>query len=235
MKFVGFLKPVKREWLDMTADELIRGNLTPKEIKEHLKNHVSNFYKSAVTTRKAVSVLLKTWVEVDEEKKFIRDLALALYERAKDEEKIALHFGLLILNFPIFNDIIYFIGKSLYLDEKFRLENIRKKIFEKWGERQTILYSINNILFSLKEWGLIINEKNGVYTTGRKINISDSSIKCFLILCYLKASNRSYLDFNEIGNLYSLFPFEFDLNLNEITSSRILSINKIGANIVIGA
>lgn len=150
------------------------------------------------------------------------------------EEKIALHYGLMMLSFPIFNDIIYLIGKSLYLDEKFKLENIRRKIFEKWGERQTILYSINNIIFSLKEWGLIISEGKGLYTSGREIYISDSSIKCFLILCYLKASNRSYLDFAEIDKLYSLFPFEFDLNLNEITSSKMLNINRIGTYIVVG-
>lgn len=234
MKFVGFLKPVKLEWLNMTADELKKGNLSSKEIKKLLKEHVSNFYKSPVTIRKSVSVLLKTWVDVDERTKFVRDFALDLYERANAEEKIALHYGLMMLSFPIFNDIIYLIGKSLYLDEKFKLENIRRKIFEKWGERQTILYSINNIIFSLKEWGLIISEGKGLYTSGKKIYISTSSIKCFLILCYLKASNRSYLDFAEIDKLYSLFPFAFDLNLNEITSSKMLSINRIGTNIVVG-
>lgn len=139
-----------------------------------------------------------------------------------------------MISFPIFNDIINLIGKSLYLDEKFKLENIRRKIFEKWGERQTILYSINNIIFSLKEWGLIISEGKGLYTSGKKVYISDRSIKCFLILCYLKASNRNYLDFAEIDNLYSLFPLEFDLNLNEITLSKMLSINRIGTNIVVG-
>ncbi|MCG0275621.1 MAG: hypothetical protein L5655_05560 [Thermosediminibacteraceae bacterium] len=37
MKFVGFLKPVKLEWLNITADELKNGNLSSKEIKKNIE------------------------------------------------------------------------------------------------------------------------------------------------------------------------------------------------------
>ncbi|HEY8361317.1 MAG TPA: hypothetical protein VIK77_00370 [Tissierellaceae bacterium] len=69
-----------------------------------MKEYVSNFYKSTVTIRKSVSVLLKTWVDVDERTKFVRDFALDLYERANAEEKVALYYGLMMLSFPIFNE-----------------------------------------------------------------------------------------------------------------------------------
>ncbi|MCG0275622.1 MAG: hypothetical protein L5655_05565 [Thermosediminibacteraceae bacterium] len=47
---------------------------------------------------------MKTWVDVDERTKFVRDFALDLYERANAEEKVALYYGLMMLSFPIFNE-----------------------------------------------------------------------------------------------------------------------------------
>ncbi|CCJ33849.1 hypothetical protein [Caloramator australicus] len=231
MKLVGFLKPVKLEWLNLTVEELKKGN-DSENIRQFLKDYISNFYQSKDTIRKAAAILMNAWVDV--EYKNIRDFALDLYDNVKEEEKIALHYGLMMIAFPIFNDIVSLIGKALYLDERFKLENIKNKIYEKWGERQTLKYSIDRIIMSLKEWGLIENEKIGIYKSGKKIIIENAQVKAFLIACYLIAQNRDYIDIVEAENLYSFFPFLYNLNLTELNNIDILSKNNIGSNIVIG-
>lgn len=233
MKTVGFLKPVKADWLNLTVKELKEGK-DKEEIRKSLKEYISNFYESKDTVRKAAAVLMNTWVDIDDENKNLRDLALSLFDNADEDEKIALHYGLMIAAFPIFYDVVFLIGKILYIDENFKIDYIKKRIYEKWGERQTVRYSIDRIIMSLKEWGLIENEKIGVYKIGKKIYINNDEIKAFLISSYLKVSERSYVDINEINNIYSLFPFVLDMNLSDIKKNNILSINNIGSSIVIG-
>jgi hypothetical protein len=231
MKFVGFLKQVKLEWLNLTAEELKKGN-DRKTIRQFLKDYIGNFYQSKTTIKKVAAILMNTWVDV--EYKNIRDFALALYDNVKEEEKIALHYGLMMIAFPIFNDTVSLIGKALYLNDRFKLKNIRNKICEKWGERQTIKYSFNRIIMSLKEWGLIENEKVGIYKSGRKIIIENAQVKAFLLACYLIAQNRDYIDLVEAENLYLFFPFSYSLNLTELSNQNVLSKNNIGSSIVIG-
>lgn len=231
MKFVGFLKQVKLEWLNLTAEELKKGN-DRKTIRRFLKDYISNFYQSQNTVKKVVAILMRTWVDV--KYKNIRDFALALYDNVKEEEKIALHYGLMMIAFPIFNDTVSLIGKALYLNDRFKLKNIRNKICENWGERQTIKYSFNRIIMSLKEWGLIENEKVGIYESGRKIIIENPRVKAFLLACYLIAQNRDYIDLVEAENLYLFFPFSYSLNLTELSNQNVLTKNNIGSSIVIG-
>ncbi|WAM31027.1 hypothetical protein [Caldicellulosiruptor naganoensis] len=232
MKAIGFLKPVRVEWLNITVEELIKGK-EKNEIRDVLKRIVSNYYKSEDTIRKILAILMSTWVNAPEKNMCLRDRGVDLFKIANPDEKIALHFGMLMVTYPIFNDVVFIIGKAFYLENRFKLEYLKKRIFEKWGERETLRFSIDKIIKTLKDWELIVSKNSGVYEPGTKVTITNKDIKAFLIACYLKANGRSYIDIDEIENLYSFFPFNISVNLNELMNVDSLNVNKIDSVITV--
>lgn len=70
---------------------------------------------------------------------------------------------MLISAFPLFSDISTVIGKLLSIQEEFKLDTVRQRIFEIWGERSTVKFSTDKIISSMVEWGVLSKAQNQVY------------------------------------------------------------------------
>ncbi|HHY23775.1 MAG TPA: hypothetical protein GX527_05990 [Clostridiaceae bacterium] len=157
------------------------------------------------------------------------------YYTADENEKLAIHWCMLMLAYPIFLDVVFTIGKLIDLQNGFSLSIVRRRIFEIWGERSTLKYAIGKIVRSITEWGIIEDgDKSGDYKRKEQFIISSPEVKFLLIEAYLTASKRAYLQFIEVNKLHELFPFKLDLRLEDFHNSEIFSLNKMGMDIVIG-
>lgn len=212
--------------MNIIVEEFIKGK-EKNEIRDVLKRIVLNYYKSEDIIRKILIILMNIWVNAVEKNMCLRDRGVDLFKIVNLDEKIVLYFGMLMVIYLIFNDVVFIIGKVFYFENKFKLEYLKKRIFEKWGEREILRFLIDRIIKIFKDWGLIVSKNFGVYELRIKVIIINKDIKVFLIVCYLKVNERSYIDINEIENLYFFFLFNISVNLNELMNVDGLNVNKI--------
>ena len=59
------------------------------------------------------------------------------------------------ISLPSFSDICSFIGKITAIQETFTTAWLKQKLSDYWGERPTLIHSIDKILQTLKYFGVI--------------------------------------------------------------------------------
>lgn len=233
LKRIGFDRPIQMEWLDETA-RLYSEKKNVDEIKDLLNNYLEDEVRSNDNRRKTVNILANCWANVNPEYEDIRDIALGLWLKSDDSQKIAMHWSMLLLAYPVFFDIAENIGKLLSLQDEFSTPMVKRRIYEKWGERSTLEYAIGRIIRSIRDWGIIEQgKKYGFYKKNRKIDFIDKDIQVLLLKTYLIASQKNHIDYANVGYIPVLFPFDVDIKLNDIQDIEQFKINNMGGNLII--
>lgn len=233
LKRIGFDRPIQMEWLDETV-RLYSEKKDVDEIKDLLNNYLEDEVRSNDNRRKTVNILANCWVNVNPEYEDIRDIALGLWLKSDDSQRIAMHWSMLLLAYPIFFDIAESIGKLFSLQDEFSTPMVKRRIYEKWGKRSTLEYAIGRIIRSIRDWGIIEQgEKHGLYKKNGKIDFIDKDIQVLLLKTYLIASQKNRIDYANIGYIPALFPFHVDIKLNDIQDIAQFKINNMGGNLII--
>lgn len=233
MKKVGFARRIKLEWLDKVV-EFYKNEKDVKKIKDELDAFLVDQVKSKVNRGKSIDVLISSWVDVPEEFKYLRDKAVVLFDKVSEGEKKFIHWFMLISAFPLFSDISSVIGKLLSIQEEFKLDTVRQRIFEIWGERSTVKFSTDKIISSMVEWGVLSKaQKPGIYKKANTIEIKNKELKLLFLEVYLKSNKKSSISYAELSKLYIMFPFEVSFELGDFYDSPVLNVNKMGDNTVI--
>lgn len=226
---VGFDRFIKLDWLNKTAEIYMEDDKKVRLVLEDYLKHIGR-----ANRKKIISVLVRTWVNVEPQHIQIRDTALKLFEMADKDEKVAIHWCMLMMAYPIFLDITATIGKLLDLQDGFSVGMVKRRIYELWGERSTLQYAVSKIIRSLTEWGAVEDGcKPGYYKRKQRFIVNNTEIKLLLIEAYLASSDRLHLQFGEVNNLDELFPFQLDLGLNDFHCSQEFNLNKMGSDVVI--
>jgi hypothetical protein len=232
MQTVGFNRFIKREWLEFTAFLACREK-DEKIIRKNLNEYLEKETKAEITRQKTVAELLRIWVNVPASHENLKEKALDLFEKVPEDEKMLLHWSMIILAFPIFIDVASSLGKIFSLQDRVSLKSLEKRIFEKWGERSTVKYALPKIVGSMVEWGVITRTKVGEYTKVQTIEIKNKDCKLFFINCYMQALEKDYLRFIEANNLSAAFPFKLNLGLDDFNNSNTLTLSRMGSDVVI--
>lgn len=176
---VGFISPVKLEWLNKTA-ELVLDNKSEIQIKNEINEYLALEIKSPTALRKTREILMNTWVRTHEEINTMKRYALEAFKDDKSD-KLALHWGMLLNTYPVFNDACALIGKLTNIQDTFTSAWLRQKLFELWGERETLLTSCKKILQTMKQMGVIEQERVGTYRAKRYVINDVKTIQVLLM------------------------------------------------------
>lgn len=230
---IGFDRIIKLDWLNKTV-ELYSQEKDFKNVKLALDYYLKNDV-GGDNRRKTVNILIRTWINVDSSHVALRDKALELFKTAGQNERLAIHWCMLLLAYPIFDNLTAAAGKLLDLQDEFSLSMVKRRIYELWGERTTLEYAVNKMTRSLIDWGVIDGgSKPGEYNRKESLEIKNIDVKLLLIETYLTASGRSQLQFVEVNKLDELFPFKLDMGLDDFYKSDVLKLNKMGSEVVVG-
>ncbi|MDA8227467.1 MAG: hypothetical protein M0T74_07140 [Desulfitobacterium hafniense] len=230
-KTVSLARSIKPEYLDNIVNICLTTSEF-EEIKAHINEYLSHHIESSINIRKTREILLNTWVNIPKELIEFRNNALEIYKSATNSERIAIHWAMLILAFPIFKDLCSIIGKLADVQETVTITQIKRRIFEQWGERSTLFHCINKNVKTLKDFGVLSQTKPGVYTTP-KIKITDVRCTSLLVYSALKSNGKLYSNLSGLESFPELFPFLFDVKYEELQSVSIFKIDRIGGEIVV--
>ena len=224
-KMVGLSRNLKREWLDKAA-ELKAAGLMPEEMKEALNAYLGFEIKSPTNARKTREILLRIWGTennpFDEE---LRNMALQL-RREEPQDGLAAHWGLLMAAYPVFVDLCSVIGKLAEFQEILTTAQIKQKLYDVWGERQTLYHGIDKMLATLVSLGAIKRAKTGQYEIVRFEIGKQAAV--FLLYAMMKTDGGSYYQLASLHMLPVLFPFKFATPQAELDDSPLFSWNRFG-------
>ena len=230
-KMVGLSRAIKIEWLNKTVD-LVNEGMAPENIKEALNDYIEFEIKSPDNIRKAREILMNIWVYPFEDDKAnrIREQALEAI-RNGNEDKLAMHWCMLLLRYPVFVDVTGVIGKISSMQDSFSLAWLKDKMFEEWGERTTLFHSIDKIMQTLRQIGGV-DSRSGVYTV-RHYEINDAATKMIIIKTILALKMKAYYEPSELANVPQMFPFSFTVDSELIFGNQEFEIGNFGGSPVV--
>ena len=97
-RIIGIDRPVRLEWLDAAAAQLARG-ASERQAREHLWNLLEGLVAGETPQSargKTMTVISRVWFTVPEANRALRARALDRIEDATPEERIALHWALML-------------------------------------------------------------------------------------------------------------------------------------------
>jgi hypothetical protein len=231
-KMIGLSRSIKLEWLNKTV-ELVLESKDETQIKYELNEYLSFEIKSPIILRKTREILTNIWVRTPNDLSIIKQLALEAYKDEKSN-KLALHWSMMLITYPVFCDVCALIGKLTNIQDTFTTSWLKEKLFEMWGERTTLFHSSDKILQTLKLFGAIENEKVGVYHI-KKHPITDVKTIQVLLLAILHLRERAYYEIAELSSLPQAFPFEYNVSYELLHGSNLFTLSNFGGKIVLTA
>lgn len=230
-KTVGFLCPIKAEWLNKVINLSIEG-MSVENIKEALNDYIGFELKSPDNIRKSREILMNLWVYPFDDVKANLIRQLAFEEIRKDsEDRLAMSWCMLLLSYPVFADVAGMIGKLTTMQDSFTVAWLKGKMAEEWGERSTMLRSVEKVLQTMRQIG-IAESKGGVYTV-RQCEINNSGTKRIIFKTILALKLQAYYEPSELAKVPQMFPFEYTVDSDLIFGTQDFELGNFGGNPVV--
>jgi len=216
-KAVGFDQKILLNYLNYTANE---ANDTKKiEMYKKLEQYLIKDIKGNKSRKNAITILMKIWYSNNETNKCIQKRAFRLLPGLDLKERIVLHWGMTLMAYPFFKEIASEIGRLSSRQHDFSSSQIYRKIKELYGDRRRVEVSCNAVFTSLKNWRVITQIKQGVYSLTDKIMIPNNNLMNWLVEAAIISSKREYIQIDEVLTLTYLFPFSFNINTGLLDNS----------------
>lgn len=230
-KMVGLSRAIKIEWLNKVVN-LVNEGMAPENIREALNDYISFEISSPDNIRKSREIPMNLWVYPFEDEKAndIRRIALDAIKNG-NEDRLAMHWCMLLLYYPVFLDVTGMIGKLSTMQDSFTLAWLKDKIFEEWGERTTLIHTLPKIMQTLRQIGAV-DSQNGVYTV-HYYDIKDAVTKKILIKTILALKMQAYYEPSELAKVPQMFPFEYTVDSDLIFGTQEFELGNFGGNPVV--
>lgn len=104
----------------------------------------------------------------------------------------------------------------LLLQDTVSSMSIGKRMKDSYGDRRRVEVATSAVISSLKAWEIIVLGENRSYIQNDKVSISNPLLQILLFETVLSALDSESLYVNTITSYPLFFPFQFDLNLQEL-------------------
>ncbi len=199
--FVGFDRFIRREWLDRVLElALVEEPITSMEERIH------EVITGREAARKTLSVLKRWWIYEYPQTRDLRRRALELALEMPHEEWLLLHWGMALVNFPLFHVTSQTTGRLLRLQGEFRRQDIIQRVLETHANVGTIPRAVARIIQSMNEWK-VIKKVKGSYTVNIMCPVENDKALEWFIEVLIRAAGRDSWDLRDLVNASEAFPF----------------------------
>ena len=230
-KMVGLSRTIKLQWLNKAA-RLYEEKLSQDEYKAQMNEYLSFEIESAIVLRKTREILMNVWYyDTDPFITALRKEAFQLLDKYPDEA-VPIHWCLLLLAYPVLVDMSKLMGRLFEFSDTITLKQIKQKMFDEWGERATLMHTTDKIIATMKELGVIMREKVGVYSIN-KHQIKSDMVTLLVIQTALKTANSGYCSFGELNEFNAMFPFDYTVSREQLVSDDRFILTNMGGELTV--
>ncbi len=210
---IGFSQRIRLEWLEYTANLVLAGN--PRDaiifaLDERLGETLSVDSEVKRGTRhKAISILLRTWVNVPTELRSLRDVGLELLGNSDANGRMLIHWCMCMAVYPFFGTVAGVTGRVLRLQDNVGAAQVQRRLREQLGERETVARAARRILRLFVDWDVLGEAgRKGLYCSTPKRTIQSSALAVWVAKALLAAQGNRSQSPAALFRGPHLFPFE---------------------------
>lgn len=231
---IGLDRRIDLEWLDAAAG-CAKASPTNAEMRTHLWNVLDGAVsgdKFNSARGKTVTVLNHIWGEVPEPATSLRARAAAHVEGSGPDERLALHWAMLVGTYPIFTDTAAAVGRLLMLQGSFTLAHLTRRLVGVWGERSTLQRAAQRIVRSMVQWGVLRDTNTrGMYEAVPRRTKLGPAVGLLLIEALLIDAEESAVALDQLRGHPAVFPFELDVNANHVRTASQFRVHRQGLDV----
>lgn len=228
---VGLSRTVKLPWLNKAVEYATEVH-TKDEFKEKMNQYLSFEIESPTVLRKTREILMHLWYyDENEFLTAIRPGAIALLKKYP-EDAMAIHWCVMLLYFPVFQDLTKVIGRLSDFSDEISLKQIKEKLFDLWGERNTLYHTTDKIIATMKDIGALKAIKTGIYVVEKHAVEHQETVE-LLIKTAMKLDQDGYCLLSDLNEFKCLFPFQYSVDRNTLMNSSAFSISTFDGEITV--
>jgi hypothetical protein len=209
---IGFDRYIEKQWIDQTAKWVVQGK-ERAELHTLIDDFLFPFIKGETSLRKTKNVLFGCWVNETEKNKAYKQQATELWKQVKPEERLIIHWGLAIANYPYFASVARQIGRLNRLQGDIHSKELQKRVVELHGDTESVRRAASRLLQSLTQWGVLEQLNTSTFHVKSGLVSTDRKLLSWLAVSLLLCSDRTRLDVAEIYANPAFFPFIIDNQL----------------------
>lgn len=228
---IGFDRRVRLEWLDAAAWKAATER-DLAEVRKYLDAFLQSECRSKEARRKTITVLTRIWVRVPQQHRSLQQEALAILTEEDAAARLWLHWGMALLAYPFFCDTVEIIGRLLALQNEVSLDQIYRRLAERWGERSTVRRAAQRVVRSMVDWGVLQDtDTKGAYLPAPKKSAASERVQLWFLEALLSSQPTPSAILQQLPNLPAAFPFELDISAAAIRRSKRLEIQRQGLDL----
>lgn len=232
-KAVGFDRPIELPWLDAVAAKVAEG-APPPDVRKYLYSVLEGAVAGSTKNSargKTVTVLSHIWCLVPDHAVPLRDRAARLLGTATPDERLAIHWAMMIATYPFFTDVTSALGKLLSLHGTVALSQLKRRMVETWGERSTIEKAIPRLLRSMARWGALRGRsQEGDYLPAGGKRLLGNPVALLLLEALLVDSDQVSMELEQLVNHSSLFPFQMGIGPQDLRGADEFVVHQQGVD-----
>ncbi|MCB1943161.1 MAG: hypothetical protein KDI53_14145 [Candidatus Accumulibacter sp.] len=228
---IGFDRRIDLAWLDSAAAQVAE-EATPAEMRAYLWNLLEGVLsgdKSNSARGKIVTVLNHIWGDVHEGAEALRQRAAVQLAGCSADERLALHWAMMVGTYPVFTDLAAAIGRLLMLQGSFTLAHLTRRLVGTWGERSTLERAGQRIVRSMIQWGVLRDTATrGMYEGVLRRRKVGPAVGTVLIEALLVDAEEASIPLDQLIGHPALFPFEVDVNASHVRGASQFRVHRQG-------
>lgn len=229
-EMVGLSLNIRLEWMELAANCRASGK-SEEEAYPILNEKIGETIRSSTSLRRARAILFKMWYRPED---WFLDAGTRAAEGLTADERIGIHWALLLMRYPVFYDLCVVIGSLFDYRDEITLTQIRNRIFEKWGARNTLQNCLPKNIQTFKELKAITAAKSlGTYRKNTMV-MNNADIMHLLCAAIIERSGKQYMTWEQLIQHPAIFPFKVEnLTQADIAPSAQFRLAHMGDDVVI--
>ncbi len=221
---IGFNRHLEMDWLVQTASWSANG-IHGQALKNKIDILLAPSFDSKVAQDKTRNLLFNIWDSESKSvpKAFHSDACKLLIEHS--EINIAIHWGMMLVKYPFFYNIVVQIGRMTKYEGLFIYNQLEQRITEIYGDTSTIKRCMQFVVRTLINLELLSNPKSGTYQLRKSIVIKYDNVIAWLTEVSVRAQRNSSKSMSAIINDPAWFPFDINFNENRLSSNIRLDVH----------
>lgn len=228
---IGFDRRIDLEWLDAAAGKAASG-ASVDEVRAYLWDMLDGVVSGSVhgsARQKTTTVLHHIWGEVPSRAKALREQAVSRFAESTQDERLALHWAMMVGTYPLFTDAASAIGRLLALQGQFTLSHLTRRLVGAWGERSTLERAAQRVVRSMVQWEVLRDvDSHGVFEAAARRRKVGSSVGLVLIEGLLVDADEEAVSLDQLTGHPALFPFDVDVNASHVRGASQFRVHRQG-------
>jgi hypothetical protein len=206
---IGFGKKIRALWLDLSLEHAASGR-SFSQVKDELIGVVRRDNPGSDAIRKVLVCLNRVWFEPPNYCRVTRDAGLKIYlESRTPQTRLLLNWGMAVAAYPFVGAVAETVGRLLKLQGTFGISDIKRRMNERFGDRDFVRRIVRYDVSSFLDWGVLSETKiKGEYIAGNLVSVDQPNQMAWLSEAILHSQNETSLPIAQLRQHPMLFPFK---------------------------